>query len=1525
MTAAIAVRATPVRGRRWLALALVLVTLVASAAGGAAWAYWLATSTAGSSGASGATSVNAGATPTASANGSAVTVSWGATTLATGLGVSGYLVTRYDASTLVAQTLLSACTGTVSATSCIESDVPSGSWKYTVTPVFAINWRGAESPASATVVVTGGAPVAVADSYSVAENATLTVPANGVLGNDTGGGLSAVLVAGVAHGTLSLDGNGGFSYVPESNFNGTDAFSYRASNGFGDSETVTVTITVSAVNSAPVNSVPVAQQTPRNTNRVFSTANHNVISISDADAGASTVQVQLTATNGTITLPVLTGLTFTVGDGTADATMTFSGTIANVNLRLNGATFIPTTNFSGAASLQIVTSDLGSTGSGGAQTDTDTIAIAVNALGIFTANGDIGVPPGLAGSSSYSAGTYSVVGSGADIWNNSDHFQFVETALTGDGRLTARVNGQSQSPSPANGPAKAGVMFRTSLTSGSKHGMMDIMESNGSEFVWRLATDGASAVAGTAGINDPYWVRITRVGDAVTGERSTDGVTWVQQGSQTITLGTTIFAGLAVSAVDTTKLNTATFTSVSITTPPTAVADSYSVNEDTTLTVAAAGVLTNDTDPESNALTASIVSTTPGLTFNANGAFTYIPPSNFAGNVSFTYRASDGVFNSNTVTVTLTVKPANEIPSFTKGADQVAQNTTPATVTGWASAISQGAGESGQLVSFVATNNNNAMFSVQPRVSASGTLSYTPVPGVTGVATVSVRILDNGGTANGGTDTSAIQTFTITTTNDVYGPTGGSVDAAGLVGTGARYSTSTNLSVAFSKGTDSAGVAATGAQLQRATASLTSGTCGTFGGYALVAGGTDPVSPKTDTVADQACYRYHYVVQDTLGNPTTYASGDVKVDTTAPSAPSLGFSALTNASASGSTVYYRSAASSGGFTVTASGADSGSGIGGYGFPALGTGWASTPGALGVDAYTWTGTPAAPGTVNVTAINNAGAASPGTPFTLTADDVAPTAGTVTYANGSTGGSAISVSFTTGTDAGSGVGTRLLQRATAPIVGIGCGTYTSFATIGTNPSSPVLDTLPANSCAKYQYVVSDNVGNAHTAASASVAHAPFGAYWAFDAGSGTTAVDATGNGNTGTLQATAGWTAGKIGTNALNLTGANTSYVDVANPVIDTSQSYTVAAWVKLNNLTGFQTFASIDGTAISPFYLQMSGGRFNFGQRSADSTASTLVTVQGPIPTVGTWYHVAGVYNKTAGTLELFVNGVSQGTATATTAWQATGHTVIGRAKWNGAGVDFMNGALDEVRFFDRALTSSEIAALARVYTDTISGTVGLLNYWRLGETTITPMVDSKSGTNGTYVNAPTVGVTGAIASDTNKAVQFDGINDHATVARTVSTDFSIEFWFKSTQNFSDNFGQPACTQWWQGAGIVDADTSGGANDFGISLCSGKVVAGTGDTSGITVSVASPGTYNTGAWHHVVFTRTQSTGLMSLYVDSVLVGTATGTTNALTSTTTMSFGRRADGANYFAGTLDEVAIYTTVLPLATVQAHYAAAQ
>ena len=117
----------------------------------------------------------------------------------------------------------------------------------------------------------------------------------------------------------------------------------------------------------------------------FTAYGGNAISISDPDAGNLEVEVTLTASEGVVTLVnrnlVSTGLSYSVGDGLEDATVTFQGKISEINTALSWVAFTPDAGFTGTASLEMTTDDLGNVGFGGSQSDTDSIAIEVEALG----------------------------------------------------------------------------------------------------------------------------------------------------------------------------------------------------------------------------------------------------------------------------------------------------------------------------------------------------------------------------------------------------------------------------------------------------------------------------------------------------------------------------------------------------------------------------------------------------------------------------------------------------------------------------------------------------------------------------------------------------------------------------------------------------------------------------------------------------------------------------------------------------------------------------------------------------------------------------------------------------------------------------------------------------------------------------------------------------------------------------------------------------------------------------------------
>ena len=143
---------------------------------------------------------------------------------------------------------------------------PDGSLSYTPSPNFsgsdsftykANDGTADSNVATVTITVTGvnDSPVAQNDTYNTPEDTTLNVAAPGVLGNDNdidGDPLTAVLVSNVTHGALTLNADGSFSYTPDSNYTGTDSFTYKANDGTTDSNVATVTITVTSVNDSPV-------------------------------------------------------------------------------------------------------------------------------------------------------------------------------------------------------------------------------------------------------------------------------------------------------------------------------------------------------------------------------------------------------------------------------------------------------------------------------------------------------------------------------------------------------------------------------------------------------------------------------------------------------------------------------------------------------------------------------------------------------------------------------------------------------------------------------------------------------------------------------------------------------------------------------------------------------------------------------------------------------------------------------------------------------------------------------------------------------------------------------------------------------------------------------------------------------------------------------------------------------------------------------------------------------------------------
>ncbi len=167
----------------------------------------------------------------------------------------------------------------------------------------------------------------------------------------------------------------------------------------------------------------------------------------------------------------------------------------------------------------------------------------------------------------------------------------------------------------------------------------------------------------------------------------------------------------------------------------------------------------------------ALFSAQPAISSAGTLTFTAAANANGSATVSVYLTDDGGVSNggndtSGTQTFTITLTAVNDTPSFTKGVNQtVLEDAGAQSISGWAMSISAGpSDESSQTLTFHVSNDNNSLFSAQPAVSSSGTLSYTPAANANGSATVSIYLSDSGLTANGGSDTSDTQTFTITVT-----------------------------------------------------------------------------------------------------------------------------------------------------------------------------------------------------------------------------------------------------------------------------------------------------------------------------------------------------------------------------------------------------------------------------------------------------------------------------------------------------------------------------------------------------------------------------------------------------------------------------------------------------------------------------------------------------------------------------------------------------------------------------------------
>ena len=381
---------------------------------------------------------------------------------------------------------------------------------------------------------------------------------------------------------------------------------------------------------------------------------------------------------------------------------------------------------------------------------------------------------GIAGSATHSAGTFTVAGSGADIWNNADALHFVYQPWSGNGEIIARVLGVGNT----DPWAKAGVMFRESLTAGSRHVMTVVTPGNGTAFQRRVATDGVSTHTAGPAVVAPYWVRLVRLGNRFEGYASADGATWTLIGVETNALPNTVYVGLAVTAHNNSLISTASFSGVQITTPviPPAI----------TLTVPAGG--SSYTAPASISLAASV--TANGNTITAveflNGGTVIgsdtTPPYAFtwsnvgAGTYSLSARA---VYAAGSVTSTSAGITVGTVPSVPLNLTATAASSSQINLT-WRAGSANGTGFR------IERSTDGSAFS-QIATVASGTTNYSNT-GLNAATTYYYRVSATNSYGSSGYSTVASATTPALPTIRInFQPASAAVPSGYLADTGASF------------------------------------------------------------------------------------------------------------------------------------------------------------------------------------------------------------------------------------------------------------------------------------------------------------------------------------------------------------------------------------------------------------------------------------------------------------------------------------------------------------------------------------------------------------------------------------------------------------------------------------------------------------------------------------------------------------------------------------------------------------------
>jgi len=298
---------------------------------------------------------------------------------------------------------------------------------------------------------------------------------------------------------------------------------------------------------------------------------------------------------------------------------------------------------------------------------------------------------------------------------------------------------------------------------------------------------------------------------------------------------------------------------------------------------------------------------------------------------------------------------------------------------------------------------------------------------------------------------------------------------------------------------------------------------------------------------------------------------------------------------------------------------------------------------------------------------------------------------------------------------------------------------------------------------------------------------------------------------------------------------------------------------------------------------------------------------------GTNATVKLVWNASPGATNYNVrqSTVSGGPYGLVTSTAGTNFTVTGLA--NGTIYYFVvsaTGALNE------STNSSPVSAMPGSYQSWVLG-ANPVAYWPLSDGSGAVASEIVRGNNGTYAGGYTLttgGATGAGFANPHRIALFNGSSGYTLIPRLIGTNFSIVFWVRTAATGGG-------VNWYNGQGLVDGEVGGTTGDFGVALVSSKVGFGIGNPDTTLTSVAA---INNNLWHQVVATRDATSGAMNLYIDGKFDSTTTGPTGVRTSSPNLRIGSLQTGANFFSGSISDVAVYGQVLTTNQIAVLYSAA-